>query len=78
LYSPEKKIHCKKQGGGLITEVKKKARRLDKTKGEMRRAFTLFLATIKASQIYLALPLNTYFSLCQTERAFNSTHTGQT
>lgn len=41
------KIYHKKQGGGVITEVKKKAKRLDKTKGEMRRALTLFLAIIK-------------------------------
>lgn len=72
------KIQHEIHGGETITEVKQKARKLDETKGEMRRALTLFIATIKASQIYLALPLNTYFSVRQTERAFNSTHTGQT
>ena len=57
---------------------KEKAKRLDKTKGEQRGVLTLFSATIKASQIHLALPLNTYFSPCQTKRVFNSNHTGQT
>lgn len=65
-------------GWRKVDKNKGKATRLDKTKGEMRRALTLFLATIKASQVHLALPLNTYFSLCQTERVFNSNHTGQT
>lgn len=41
---------------------KAEAKRLDETKGEMRKDLTLFLATIKASQIHLALPLKTYFS----------------
>lgn len=57
---------------------KEKAKRLDKTKGEQRGVLTLFSATIKASQIHLALLLNTYFSQCQTKRVFNSNHTGQT
>lgn len=39
---------------------KEKAKRLDKTKGETGRDLTLFFATIKASQINLALPLNRY------------------